>query len=148
MEFSSSAWPFVCYTVALLKCLHVRGIDLLNQACPIFMPSVTFVSSDKLDGLTMLFPLSVHLLVLLDLWIRAGMICLFDLQFKKMKFPVKICPIWLFRTMTRFLSHAMSKISLFVFVQMPFRIKAVKIAEKNPPYHVCTQRHIYIEIMH
>lgn len=50
--------------------------------------------------------------------------------------------------MARFLSHDMIKMSLFVFVQMPFRIKAVKIGEKNPPYHVCTQRHIYIEIMH
>lgn len=58
MEFSSSARPFICFTVTILVCLHVRGIDLLNQACPIFMSSVTFVES---DGLTMLFPLSVHL---------------------------------------------------------------------------------------
>lgn len=38
--------------------------------------------------------------------------------------------------------------SLFLFVQMPFRIKAGKIGEKNPPYHACTQRQIYGQIMH
>lgn len=38
--------------------------------------------------------------------------------------------------------------NVFLFVKMPFSIKAVKIGEKNPPYHAFTQRHIYVEIMH
>lgn len=79
----------------------------------------------------------------IDLSERVRFSCSQEIFFSQIKQDWLDTPIFLSDAIIRII-----RMSLFVFVQMSFRIKAGKTGEKNPPYHVCTQRHIYGEIMH